>query len=89
MTIPLSTMPAGIAVDDAHHTLYVSGESGSVAVINTSSCKGGDTKGCSTTPTMVSVGADARGATLDSATSTLYVANADSDTVSMLEHEPV
>ena len=34
---------------------------------------------------MVPVGADARGATLDSATSTLYVANADSDTVSMVD----
>ena len=34
---------------------------------------------------MVPVGTDARGATLDSATSTLYVANAGSDTVSMLD----
>ena len=84
-TIPLSNEPAGIAVDDANHTLYVSGESGSVAVIDTSSCNGTEHQGCMDSPTLVPVGTDARGATFDSSTSTLYVADAGSNTVSMLE----
>ena len=79
-TIPLSNEPAGIAVDDAHHTLYVSGESGTVAVINTSSCNGDRhardarprPRWCAWVPTPGEQ-------TLDAATSTLYVANADSE----------
>ena len=52
---------------------------------NTSSCNGTDANGCTAAPTMVPVGSDARGAALDSATSTLYVADAGSNTVSLLD----
>jgi DNA-binding beta-propeller fold protein YncE len=63
----------------------VSGEGGTVAVFSTSTCNGTDSAGCSQSPTTATVESDPRGDLFDPATNTVYVTNAGSDTVSMLD----
>ncbi len=38
---PVGNEPAGIAVDDAQRTIYVSGEVGNVALLDQATCNGG------------------------------------------------
>ena len=83
--VPVGNEPAGVAVDDANHAVYVSGEAGTVAVIDAATCRAGDTAGCDTSPPTVRVGSDPRGDVVDPSTDTVYVTNAGSDTVSMLD----
>ncbi len=89
-TVPDANLPAGIAVDDAAHTVYVSGESGTVALLNSRACgvKIGEIlppnfPQCRVVAT-VNVGQQPRGDAFDPANSTLYVANAVSNDVSVL-----
>ncbi len=72
--IPIGEMGANVgAVDDATHTLYVSGAS-SISVINTAACNAQVTIGCASPPATITIGASPGIPALDPATQTLYVA---------------
>jgi DNA-binding beta-propeller fold protein YncE len=84
--------PAGIAVDPATDTVYVTnsgpgmdGSGHTVSVINGATCNAGNTSGCSQTPATVHVGHFAFGAAFDAANETVYVTDAIDDTVSMID----
>ncbi|HXW44307.1 MAG TPA: hypothetical protein VEL03_05950 [Streptosporangiaceae bacterium] len=81
--VPLSGL-AGIAIDDSAGTVYASSESGTVAVIDRDTCDAQVTTGCGRPLASVTVGSDPRGDAFDQATGTVYVTNAGSDTVSLI-----
>ena len=86
-TVVIGNGPAGLAYDGQTHTLYsVNQNSNSVSVVATKSCHAGDTKGCTQHVGTVALGSGAlpEGVALDTSTDTLYVANAGSDTVSVI-----
>jgi DNA-binding beta-propeller fold protein YncE len=77
--------PAGIAVDQAAGSIYVSSQvTGAVTVINRNTCSALDTAGCAARLRTITVGSDPRGDSVDQATQTVYVTNAESNTVSMI-----
>lgn len=90
---PVNNQPAGISVDDQAHTVYISGQVGTVALLNSGTCDSASiygsppytpiTHGCLVAAT-VTVGLDPRGDAFDAATSTVYVTNAASNDVSLL-----
>ena len=76
--------PTGIALDSATGTIYVgNGTTGTLSVIDARSCNAGDLRGCRHHATAPTAGADPVGIAVDSATNTLYVANA-SGTVAVM-----
>ena len=69
--------PTGIALDPATDTIYVgNGTTGTLSVIDGRSCNAGDVRGCGHHAAAVTAGVDPVGIAVDSATNTLYVANA-------------
>lgn len=75
----------GLALNAATHTLYASNLGGNtLAVIDASACNAMITAGCSQTPETVTVGNGAAGIAIDQATDTVYVADVDDDTVSVV-----
>ena len=75
----------GVVVDDQTGTVYaVNGGSDSVAVINARTCNVHDTTGCSKTPALVSVPGGPEFIALNAKTNTVYVADTNSGTVSMI-----
>lgn len=82
---PVGFGPAGIAVDAADGTVYVSSENGTVSVIDGQTCNASNTTGCATKPAHVAIGTDPRGNALDPVTHTLYATNADSNTLSLID----
>jgi YVTN family beta-propeller protein len=89
--------PTGLAVDAASGTMYIAAGqanalslingntcNATVGIINAATCNGTDAAGCSDRPRTVSVGSDPRGDAYDPSTGTIYVTNAGSDTVSLL-----
>jgi YVTN family beta-propeller protein len=94
-TIKVGIGPNGVAVDPATDTVYVANSgpafSGTgntfgdtVSVINGAICDATTTSGCGQTPATVKVGAFPFGVLLDPANGTLYVTNANDNTVSMI-----
>jgi len=82
--VPVSDQTAGVAVDHATSTLYVTGRSGGiVSLLDTRTCNGSIHSGCSVVA-ISSVGTTPRFMTIAQATHTLYVANKDSDSLSMV-----
>ena len=71
MDTPGAYLGAG-AIDDATHTLYVSGSSG-VSVINTAACNATHVTGCPTPTPMLSVGSNPGRPVLNEKTGTLYL----------------
>jgi YVTN family beta-propeller protein len=95
-TLTVGDGPNGVAVDAATDTVYVadagSAFSGSgdafgdmVSVIDGATCNATDTSGCGQTPTTVTVGSFPFGVTIDPADETLYVTDANDDSVSMID----
>jgi YVTN family beta-propeller protein len=83
--------PNGVAVDPATDTVYVtsggknfSGTGHELSVINGAACNGMVTSGCGQVPATVKVGSFPFGAAFDSATGTVYVTNANDNTVSVV-----
>jgi YVTN family beta-propeller protein len=83
--------PYGLAVNQATHTLYAttiftaSGQPGrTVSVINTATCNATVMSGCRKTPPTVTVGSAPAGVAVDQATDTVYVANHNEKTVSVI-----
>ena len=86
-TVSTGSGPTGLAYDARTDTLYSANQnSNSLSVVATKSCNASDTKGCAQHVGTVAVGSGAlpQGVALDAATDTLYVANAGTDTISVL-----
>jgi DNA-binding beta-propeller fold protein YncE len=81
----VSDMPSGIAIDQKSDTVYVTNYGdNTVSVINGAICNAQHTGGCGQTPTEVPVGPGPLFISADRANHTLYVADAGSTTVSMI-----
>jgi YVTN family beta-propeller protein len=79
------TAPVGVAVDTATHDVYVSDSAtDAVSVIDGATCNATSQTGCGTTPPTIAVDGGAAGLAVDSATDVVYVADPDSDTVSVI-----
>jgi YVTN family beta-propeller protein len=79
----------GVAVDQATNTVYVTNNGSNtmgntVSVINGATCNAEFTSGCGQTPATITVGNCPAGLAINHATSTLYVANACDNTVSVI-----
>ena len=85
VAVTAGTDPIGSVVDPTTNTIYaINASSDSVAVIAGGTCDAANTTGCSSTPTLINVGQGPEFAALNPATRTLYVANYDSGTVSVV-----
>jgi YVTN family beta-propeller protein len=85
-TVMVGSNPLGDIVDPATHTLYVAnGGDTTVSVINIADCTGVNHSGCGAPVATVSAGPSPFGFALDPANHTLYVTDAGSDTVAMLD----
>ncbi len=89
-TITVGPGPVDDAVDQATDTVYVVGlgannpTGDTVSVIDGATCNATVTSGCGQTPPTVTVGSGPDGVAVDQATDTIYVANANSNTVSVI-----
>ena len=84
-TITVGEFPMTVAADEALDTLYVPNlNSSTVSVINARTCNAQTTAGCDQTAGTVSVSGGAYTLTVEPQTQTVYVANVDSDTVSII-----
>jgi len=86
ISVNVGETPGGIALDAKTNTIYVTGESSSdVSVIDGTTCNAHVTSGCRKTPFHVLAGAGARGIAVNTATDTIYVANTEVNTVSVID----
>jgi DNA-binding beta-propeller fold protein YncE len=84
-TVTVGTNPAGLAVDQATDTIYVTNQnSGTVSVIDGATCNSQVTSGCKQNPPRVPVGGIPVAVTVDQANHTAYVVNAAGNDVSMI-----
>jgi DNA-binding beta-propeller fold protein YncE len=89
VTIKAGFNPWGIAVDQATDTIYTAniadGEHpGTVSVINGATCNGTNHSGCSQTPATAPAGFGAVSVAVDPATDTVYVANQQDTSVTLI-----
>ena len=85
ITVNVGQTPGGIAVNTRTNTIYVTGEfSHDVSVIDGTTCNAHMTSGCRKTPIRVLAGVGARGIAVNEVTNTVYVANTDANTVSVI-----
>jgi YVTN family beta-propeller protein len=81
--------PLGVAVNQVTDTVYVvnvgDGGDSVVRVINGAACNAIRTSGCRRVPATIHVGKIPLGIAVDSATDTVYVANAGSNTISVID----
>jgi DNA-binding beta-propeller fold protein YncE len=79
-TVPVGSGPFAIAIDDRTHTVYVANQFGdTVSVINSATCNGHESAGCSQTPPTVAGGNSPFGIAVDPKTNTIYVTDGDLD----------
>jgi DNA-binding beta-propeller fold protein YncE len=80
--------PQALDIDVATDTVYavndVTGDGNTVSVIDGATCNGSTGSGCGATPHIVTVGSGSFWDGVDQATDTIYVANNNSDTVSVI-----
>jgi YVTN family beta-propeller protein len=85
-TTAVGATPQQEAVDEATDTIYVAnGDDGTVSVVNGAVCNAGDTSGCGQTWPTVTVGNNPTAIGLDPLTNTIYVANTNDNTVSVID----
>ena len=85
-TITVGELPSAVAVDAATHTVYVTTlADNTVAVVDGTTCNAEVKSGCGQTPVKVPVGSAPLGIFADQHNRTVYVANFDDDTVSMID----
>ncbi len=81
--------PTAVAVDEASDTVYVTepvnDNFGTLAMINGATCNGTNHAGCGQIPATVAVGARPSALAVDESTDTIYVANANDNTVSVID----
>ena len=77
-TVAVGVSPSGIAVDSQTHTVYVantgSGTTGTVSVIDATTCNAMQSSGCSKLKTLQVPGGNPSGFAINQATDTIYVA---------------
>jgi DNA-binding beta-propeller fold protein YncE len=83
--------PAAVAVDVATDTVYAAnagpngnGSGDTLSVIDGAQCNGNDGRGCDRAPRTIKVGSNPEWDTVDQATNTVYVANYNDGTVSVI-----
>jgi DNA-binding beta-propeller fold protein YncE len=85
-TLAVGGGPGLLAIDQATDTIYVpNGNDGTVSVINGATCNAGDTSGCGQTVPTVAAGPGAVAVGIDPRTHTVYVANGNDGTVSVID----
>jgi YVTN family beta-propeller protein len=85
-TVTTGSFPQAVAVDQATDTIYVANLNGNtVSVINGATCNAEVTSGCGRSPPTVQVGNKPDGIAVDQATDTIYVANGNDNTVSVID----
>jgi YVTN family beta-propeller protein len=85
-TTAVGGTPQQEAVDEATDTIYVANsDDGTVSVVNGAICNAGDTSGCGQTWPAVNVGNNPTAIGLNPVTDTIYVANTDDNTVSVID----
>ena len=83
--IRVGGFPTGIALNPSTNTIYVgNGTTGTLSLINGKTCNAGEASGCKQHVTAVTAGTDPIGIAVNSATNTMYVANA-SGTVAVVD----
>ena len=84
--VPVGAGPIGLAIDRARHTVYVAnGSDGTVSVIDGTTCNATVTAGCDHSIGSVTVGHGPNILAVDEATDSVYVANGDDGTVSVID----
>lgn len=84
-TINVGGGPGIPGIDTATNTIYVpNGNDGTVSVINGATCDGQNTSGCNQTPATVEAGSGADQVAVDPSTHSVYVANFNDGTVSVI-----
>jgi DNA-binding beta-propeller fold protein YncE len=85
-TITVGDLPSAIGIDVATHTIYVTtlGDN-TVAVVDGTACNARVVSGCTQTPAKVPVGSQPTGVFADERNHTVYVANFNDGTVSMID----
>jgi YVTN family beta-propeller protein len=84
-TVPVGGGPTFPGIDPTTNTIYVpNSNDGTVSVINGATCDAEDTSGCSQTPATVAAGSGAFAVAVDPSTHTVYVANINDGTVSVI-----
>ena len=84
--IPVGHFPKAVAIDSSLDTLYTANQDdSSVSVVDLRSCNSTVSSGCGRAPITVHVRGGAFHVSVDARTHTVYVANIDSDTVSMID----
>ena len=92
--VTVGPAPFGIAVNQATNTIYVANNNGgdgpsSLSVINGATCDGTNTTGCGNAPPVIpGVGRAPNGIALDQSTHTVYTANSQDATVSVVNVTP-
>ena len=71
--VEIGSVPVGLALDAASHTLYVGDDEHGLSVVDVTACHAGDTSGCAHTPAKLLLGPGAVFPTVDPTTRTLYV----------------
>ena len=81
--VETGSMPNSLAINHATETVYVLGDS--LSVINAKTCNASVTTGCASQHGTVSVGQGPDGVGVDQSTNTIYVANGDDGTTSVID----
>ena len=85
-TVPVGSLPFGVAVDPASHTVYVTNANdNTVSMIDTRTCRTGDLAGCGTPPQTAAAGEFPVAAVVDPRSGTVYLADNGAPTVSLLD----
>ena len=85
-TVTVGSAPQALGVDELTNTIYVTNTGdNTVSVINGATCNGTNTSGCAQTPATVTVGNAPRAVGVNQVTHTIYVANRDDGTVSVID----
>jgi len=85
-TVTVGSAPQALGVDELTDTIYVTNTGGdTVSVINGATCNGTNTSGCAQIPATVTVGNAPRAVGVNPVTNTIYVANRDDGTVSVID----
>ena len=84
-TVTVGSGPDALVIDQTTGTLYVAnGNDTTVSVVNTTTCNAKNTSGCSRTPATMQAGSGPSAIAVDQATRTVYVANFNDNTVSVV-----
>jgi YVTN family beta-propeller protein len=85
-TVPVGGDPIGVAVNQATNTVYVANmNDNTVSVIDGTTCSALNDSACAKTAPTIAVGSGPLGVAVDQATDTVYVANINDNTVSVID----